>query len=119
MSISDQRETEPPAATRAPPLRSPREDRLVRAANRAYELYRERECRDGSVIKGEKKREEEMKEDDYYCCEWSFGAFTRAVNLPCDVKAEQVKASVKNGVLEVRLPKTEDAKKKAVTVKIE
>jgi HSP20 family protein len=71
------------------------------------------------TIKGEKKREEEIKETDYYSCERSFGAFTRAVALPCDVKAEQVKASFKNGVLEVRLPKTEEAKKKAITVKIE
>ncbi len=71
------------------------------------------------TIKGEKKREEEVKEDDYYRCERSFGAFTRAVDLPCDVKADQVKASFKNGVLEVRLPKTEEAKKKAITVKID
>jgi HSP20 family protein len=71
------------------------------------------------TIKGEKKREEEVKEDDYYRCERSFGSFTRAVNLPCDVKADQVKASFKNGVLEVRMPKTEEAKKKAITVKID
>jgi HSP20 family protein len=71
------------------------------------------------TIKGEKKREEEVKEDDYYRCERSFGSFTRAVALPCDVKADQVKASFKNGVLEVRMPKTEEAKKKAITVKID
>ncbi len=71
------------------------------------------------TIKGEKKREEEVKEDDYYRCERSFGAFTRAVDLPSDVKADQVKASFKNGVLEVRMPKTEEAKKKAITVKID
>jgi HSP20 family protein len=71
------------------------------------------------TIKGEKKREEEVKEDDYYRCERSFGSFTRAVDLPCDVKADQVKASFKNGVLEIHMPKTEEAKKKAVTVKID
>ena len=71
------------------------------------------------MIKGEKKREEEIKEQDYYRCERSFGSFTRAVNLPSEVKADQVKASFKNGVLEVRMPKTEEAKKKAVTVKID
>ena len=71
------------------------------------------------MIKGEKKREEEVKEDDYYRCERSFGSFTRAVALPSDVKADQVKASFKNGVLEVRMPKTEEAKKKAITVKID
>jgi HSP20 family protein len=71
------------------------------------------------TIKGEKKREEEVKEDNYYRCERSFGSFTRAVALPCDVKADQVKASFKNGVLDVRMPKTEEAKKKAITVKID
>lgn len=71
------------------------------------------------IIKGEKKREEEIKEQDYYSCERSFGAFARSVDLPSDVKADQVKASFKNGVLEVRMPKTEEAKKKAVTVKID
>lgn len=71
------------------------------------------------TIKGEKKREEEVKEDDYYRCERSFGSFSRAVGLPCEVKADQVKASFKNGVLEVRMPKTEEAKRKAITVKID
>lgn len=71
------------------------------------------------TIKGEKKREEEINEQDYYSCERLFGAFTRAVDLPCEVKADQVKASFKNGVLEVRMPKTEEAKKKAITVKID
>ncbi len=71
------------------------------------------------TIKGEKKREEEIKESDYYSCERSFGAFTRAVDLPSDVKADQVKASFKSGVLEVRMPKTEEAKKKATIIKID
>ena len=38
--------------------------------------------------------------------------------LPCDVRADQVKASFKNRVIEVRMTKTEEAKKKAITVKI-
>lgn len=71
------------------------------------------------TIKGEKKREETIKDDEYHCCERSFGSFTRSVDLPCEVKVEQVKASVKNGVLEVRMPKTEEAKKRAITVKID
>lgn len=71
------------------------------------------------TIKGEKKREETIKEEDYYCCERAFGSFTRAVDLPCEVKADQVTASFKNGVLEVRMPKIEEAKKKAITVTID
>jgi HSP20 family protein len=71
------------------------------------------------TIKGEKKREETIKEEDYYCCERAFGSFTRAVDLPCEVQADQVKASFKNGVLEVRMPKTEEAKNKSITVTID
>ncbi len=75
---------------------------------------------DSSVtIKGEKKREEEVKEQDYYRCERSYGTFARTIELPCQVKADQVQASYKNGVLEIRLPKTEEAKTKTITVKID
>lgn len=71
------------------------------------------------TIKGDKKKEEEIKEGNYYHSERSYGAFSRSVELPTEVKTEQVKASFKNGVLEVRLPKTEEAKKRATTVKID
>ena len=71
------------------------------------------------TIKGEKKKEEETKEEDYYCCERSYGSFTRAVELPREVQVEKAKASFKNGVLEIRLPKTEEAKKKELKIKVE
>lgn len=71
------------------------------------------------TIKGEKKKEEEIKDKDYYRCERSYGSFIRSLELPCEVKADQVAASFKNGVLEIRLPKTEEAKKKEIKVKIE
>ena len=70
------------------------------------------------TIKGEKKKEEEVKEDDYYRWERTYGAFTRTVDLPAAVKADAVKATFKDGVLEVRLPKTEEAKQKVVKVKV-
>lgn len=75
----------------------------------------------GSVLtlKGEKKKKEEVKEEDYYFCERSRGSFSRSLELPHEVKADQVKASFKDGVLEVRLPKTEEAKRKSVSVKID
>ncbi len=71
------------------------------------------------TIKGEKKQEEEVKEKDYYRRERTYGSFSRSVALPSEVKGDQVKASFKDGVLEVRMPKTEEAKAKAVTVKID
>ena len=71
------------------------------------------------TIKGEKKKEEEVKEKDYYRRERSYGSFVRSVELPCEVKSEQIKANFKDGVLEVRMPKTEEAKKKSVSIRID
>jgi HSP20 family protein len=71
------------------------------------------------TIKGEKKEDKEVKEDDYYRRERSYGSFLRTVDLPCEVKSDEIKASFKDGVLEIRMPKTEEAKKKSITVKID
>lgn len=71
------------------------------------------------TISGEKKKEEEVKEEAYTYSERSYGAFSRSLQLPCAVKADKAKATFKNGILEVKLTKTEDAKKRHVTVKIE
>ncbi len=70
------------------------------------------------TIKGEKKKEEEVKEADYYRCERSYGALARSVELPVEVKAEEAQASFKDGVLHVRLPKSEEAKQKRIKVKV-
>jgi HSP20 family protein len=70
-------------------------------------------------VKGEKKREEEVRDKDYYRCEREYGSFLRTVELPAEVKADAVKATFKDGVLEVRLPKTEEAKKKEVRVSVQ
>lgn len=49
-----------------------------------------------------------------------FGSFSRAIAaLPCDMNAAQVRASFNDGVLQIRMPKTEEAKKKAITVTID
>jgi HSP20 family protein len=71
------------------------------------------------TIKGEKKKEEEVKDEHYYRSERSYGSFMRTVELPKDVHADKVKASFRNGILEVRLPKTEDAKAKEIKVKVD
>ena len=71
------------------------------------------------TIKGEKKKEEEIKEENYYRSERSYGSFIRTLELPKDVHTDQVKASFKDGILEVRLPKTEEAKAKEVKVKVD
>jgi HSP20 family protein len=71
------------------------------------------------TIKGEKKKEEEIKEENYYRCERSYGSFLRTLELPKDVHPDKVEASFKNGVLQVRMPKTEEAKTQEVKVKVE
>ncbi len=58
------------------------------------------------IISGEKKNEEKVERKDYLMVERSYGSFSRTVNLPEGVDSEQIKASFKDGVLEVRLPKT-------------
>jgi HSP20 family protein len=74
---------------------------------------------DTLTIKGEKKEDKEVKEDDYYRRERTYGSFLRSLALPCEVKSGEIKASFKDGVLEIRLPKTEEAKKKSIAVKID
>lgn len=71
------------------------------------------------TLKGEKKREEEVREEDYYYAERAHGSFVRTLEIPCEVKADQVKAVFKDGVLEIHLPKSEEAKKKTKTVQVQ
>jgi HSP20 family protein len=71
------------------------------------------------TIKGEKKKAEEVNEENYYRCERSYGSFLRNIELPKAVHSDKVKASFKNGILEVRIPKTEEAKSKEIKVKVD
>lgn len=59
------------------------------------------------TIKGTRQRSEEVKEENYYYQECFWGSFSRSVILPCDIKTDQVEASMKNGILTIRLPKVE------------
>src|SRR5262245_572877 len=73
---------------------------------------------DGTLtIRGERKAEKEEKKDDYYYAERSYGSFLRSLPLPAGVEADQVKATFKNGVLQVHLPKVKGAKGKTVEIK--
>ena len=73
---------------------------------------------DTLTIKGEKKKEEENKEKNYHKIERSYGAFQRSIALPAPVTQEKVKASFKNGVLEIVMPKEEEARPKQIKVEI-
>lgn len=71
------------------------------------------------TIKGEKKQEKEEKEEGYHLIERSYGSFTRSIRLPQEVQSEKINASYKNGVLKITLPKSEEAKKKEIKIKVE
>ncbi|HEX9871416.1 MAG TPA: Hsp20/alpha crystallin family protein [Candidatus Tectomicrobia bacterium] len=71
------------------------------------------------TIKGEKKQEKEEKDEYHHMVERSYGAFARMVRLPAPVAADKIKATFKNGVLTVTLPKTEETKPKAIPVQAE
>ena len=71
------------------------------------------------TLKGEKKQEKEEKEKNYHRVERSYGSFCRSFQLPTSVKNDKVKASYKDGVLCVTLPKTEEVKPKEIPINID
>jgi len=62
------------------------------------------------VISGERKVKEEVKEENYYKIESSFGTFSRSFSLPDEIDLENIHAESDNGVLEITIPKLETAK---------
>jgi len=60
---------------------------------------------DAVTIRGEIKRSSEMRDEDYHHSERFYGAFARTFTLPAAVKAEEARASYRNGILEIRIPK--------------
>lgn len=77
------------------------------------------EVSDGQlVISGERKSEAEEKKEQYYRCEREYGSFYRAVPLPDGVKADDVKATFADGVLEVSVPLPKKAEGAPKTIEI-
>jgi len=71
------------------------------------------------TIRGQRKYEEEIKEDDYFYQECYWGSFSRSIVLPMEVKGDEAEASLKNGVLTIALPKVKKNKSVAIKVKDE
>lgn len=69
-------------------------------------------------IKGERKQTEEVKEEHYYRVERRYGSFERLIPLSTTVSKDAIKATFKDGVLEVSLPKAEEAKAKRVKIAV-
>jgi HSP20 family protein len=71
------------------------------------------------TIKGERRLEEETKRADYHRLERPYGRFSRSFSLPDTVEQEKIKASHKDGILRVILPKKEETKPKQIKVEVE
>lgn len=71
------------------------------------------------TIKGEKKREEEEKKENFYRVERYYGSFMRSISLPCDIDEEKIQATYKDGVLKIVLPKKPEEKKRVIKVTVE
>jgi len=70
------------------------------------------------TLSGERKFEEETKKENYVRVERGYGSFTRSFTLPAYVDATKISAEFKDGLLEVKLPKSEAAKPKEVEIKV-
>ena len=70
------------------------------------------------TLSGVRKHEEEVKDQESYRAERFFGRFQRSVTLPQPVDPNKVQASYKDGILTISLPKSEEAKRKQIEVKV-
>jgi len=66
------------------------------------------------TLKGERAEEKEIKEKNYYRKERAFGTFSRSFNLQHRIQPNKIKASFKDGVLKIEIPKPEEEKPKQI-----
>jgi HSP20 family protein len=69
------------------------------------------------TIQGERHFAHDSSEQQFHRVERRYGAFRRAITLPAQVEAEQIEASFDNGVLQIVVPKMEEAKAKRIQVR--
>ncbi len=69
------------------------------------------------TIRGDRKNEEVVDTENYYYQECYWGTFSRSVILPVEVLADKAEASMKNGILTIRLPKADTTKSKKIQVR--
>ncbi|ACX51597.1 heat shock protein Hsp20 [Ammonifex degensii KC4] len=74
---------------------------------------------DTITLRGEIKRDASYTQEGVYHAERYYGSFSRTFSLPAEVKPEEAQATYRNGVLEVRLPKTEAGRRRWVKVPIQ
>lgn len=71
------------------------------------------------IISGEKKSEEPTERKDYYRVERSFGSFSRHLRLPVEIQIDKTHATFKDGVLEIRMPKSDNDKQNVHKITVE
>jgi len=72
---------------------------------------------DTLTIKGETRTEEEVKKENYFRQERSYGAFSRSILLPSSLQTDKAEATFDNGVLTLTIPKAEESKPKQIKIK--
>lgn len=72
---------------------------------------------DTLTIKGERKPPEDVKEEEYECCEVCYGSFSRSIVLPKATEVDKIESTLQNGILEVRLPKVPEAQPTKIAIK--
>jgi HSP20 family protein len=70
------------------------------------------------TIRGEKKEEKEEKDEHHFFVESYCGAFERKIKLPMHVRTDKIDATFDKGVLTIKLPKSEEAKKKEIKIEV-
>jgi HSP20 family protein len=70
------------------------------------------------TLRGERLRDKTVQEEQYHRVERSYGTFSRSFTLPSTVDSSRIEARFKDGILEVVLPKAEDAKPKKIDVQV-
>ncbi|MFZ0863972.1 MAG: Hsp20/alpha crystallin family protein [Candidatus Sulfotelmatobacter sp.] len=70
------------------------------------------------TIRGERKFEKNVKEENYLRIERAYGSFSRSFSLANTVNSDAIKADYKNGVLTLSIPKREEAKAKQIRVNV-
>ena len=69
-------------------------------------------------LKGEKKQDKEIKEENYHRWERNYGSFARSFELPVQVQSDKIKASYQKGVLHIELPKAEEIKPREIPIEV-
>ncbi len=70
------------------------------------------------TINGERKEEKEVKEENYHRTERYYGTFSRSFRLPKNVDEKKIGARMKDGILELKVPKAEEVKAKAIPINV-